>query len=122
MDQEDHRLKSFRIVVGNHNIDNFLGFDFFGYTTERNLRFATRGVIPNAFSKVLKQAYSLELIGHQSAKNLLVLGTANLGGLKACTIEEYDEMESIISGEFGDIVTGALQKLRLINLPIRDIS
>ncbi|XP_030948988.1 probable disease resistance protein At4g27220 [Quercus lobata] len=117
MEQEDHGLRSFRIVVGNHNMDNFLGFDFFGYTTERHLRFATGGVIPNAFSNVLKQGYSLELLGHHSAKNLSVIGAANLEGLKACTIEECDEMESIIGGESGDIVTGALQKLHLINLP-----
>ena len=114
MEQEDHGLRSFRIVVGNHNIDNFFGFDFFGYTTERHLRFATGGVIPNAFSKVLKQGYSLELIGQHSAKNLSVLGAANLEGLKVCTIEECNEMESIIGGT---IVTGALQKLHLINLP-----
>ena len=64
MEQDDHRLRSFKIAVGNHNIDNFLGFDFFGYTTERHLRFATEGVIPKEFSKVLELGYSLELIGH----------------------------------------------------------
>uniref|UniRef100_A0A7N2RFH2 NB-ARC domain-containing protein n=2 Tax=Quercus lobata TaxID=97700 RepID=A0A7N2RFH2_QUELO len=116
MEQEDYGLR-FRIVVGNHNIDNFLGFDFFEYKIERHLRFAAGGVIPNAFSNVLKQGYVLELIGHHSAKNLSVLGAANLGGLTACTIEECDEMESIIGGESGDIVTGALQELHLINLP-----
>ncbi|XP_030949001.1 probable disease resistance protein At4g27220 [Quercus lobata] len=116
MEQEDHGLRSFRIVVGNHNMDNFHGFDFFGYTTERHLRFATGGVIPNAFSNVLNQGYSLELIGHHSAKNLSVIGAANLEGLKACTIEDCNEMGSIIGGESGDIITGALQKLHLINL------
>lgn len=98
-------------------MDNFLRFDFFGYTTERHLRFATGVVIPNAFSNVLKQGYSLELIGHPSAKNLSVIGEANLEWLKACTIKECDEMESIIGGESSDIVTGALQKLHLIKLP-----
>ena len=117
MEQDDHGLRSFRIVVGNHNIDNFLGFDFFGYTTERHLRFATEGVIPKEFSKVLELGYSLELIGHHSAKNLFILGGANLEGLTACTIEECNEMESIIGGESGDTVTVALQKLHLINLP-----
>ena len=114
LEQENYGLRSFRIVVGNHNIDNFLGFDSFGYTTEKHLRFAAGEVIPVAFPKVLKQTNSLELIGHHSAKNLSVLGAANLKGLKACTIEECNEMESIIDDT---IVTGDLQKLHLNNLP-----
>ncbi|GMY32313.1 probable disease resistance protein At4g27220 [Fagus crenata] len=114
MEHEDYGLRSFRIVVGNHNIENFIGFDFFGYTAERHLRYGAGEVIPVAFSKVLKQANSLELIGHHSAKNLSIFGANNLERLRACTIEECNEIESIMDDT---IATEALQKLQLINLP-----
>uniref|UniRef100_A0A7N2RCL1 NB-ARC domain-containing protein n=1 Tax=Quercus lobata TaxID=97700 RepID=A0A7N2RCL1_QUELO len=68
--------------------------------------------------KILNKALSFELIGHHCAKNLSVIGTKYLKEVEACTIEECNEIESIIDGT---IATGVLfeflQKLHLINLP-----
>ena len=119
MGWEDNGFRSFRILVGNHKVDTFRGFDFFGYTAERHLRFsAGEEDIPFALSKILNKALSFELIGHHCAKNLSVFGTKYLKEVEACTIEECNEIESIIDGT---IATGVLfeflQKLHLINLP-----
>lgn len=119
MGWEGNGFRSFRILVGNHKADTFLGFDFFGYTAERHLRFsAGEEDIPFALSKILNKALSFELIGHHRAKNLSVFGTEYLKEVEACTIEECNEIESIIDGT---IATGVLfeflQKLHLINLP-----
>ncbi|GMY32674.1 disease resistance protein UNI-like [Fagus crenata] len=112
-------FRSFRILVGNHKVDDFLGFDFFGYTAERHLRFSTgEEDIPFTLSKILNKALSFELIGHHRTKNLSIFGTEYLKEVEACTIEECNEIESIIDAT---IATGVsfefLQKLHLINLP-----
>ncbi|KAM4105833.1 hypothetical protein ACB094_04G023100 [Castanea mollissima] len=112
-------FRSFRILVGNQKADKFLGFDFFGYTAERHLRFSVvEEDIPFALLKILNKALSFELIGHHHFKNLSVFGTEYLKEVEACTIEECNEIESIIDG---GIATGVsfefLQKLHLINLP-----
>nr|POE97398.1 putative disease resistance protein [Quercus suber] len=99
MGWEDNGFRSFRILVGNHRVDTFRGFDFFGYTAERHLRFsAGEEDIPFALSKVLNKALSFELIGHHCAKNLSVFGTKYLKEVEACTVEECNEIESIIDG------------------------
>ncbi|KAK7821277.1 disease resistance protein [Quercus suber] len=68
-------------------------------TTERHLRFsAGEEDIPLALSKVLNKALSFELIGHHCAKNLSVFGTKYLKEVEACTVEECNEIESIIDG------------------------
>uniref|UniRef100_A0A7N2N9W3 Uncharacterized protein n=1 Tax=Quercus lobata TaxID=97700 RepID=A0A7N2N9W3_QUELO len=113
-----NRFRSFRILVGNQKADNFLGFDFFGYTAERDLRFSVvEEDITFALLKIIK-LLSFELIGHHHANNLSVFGTDYLKEVEACTIEECNEIESIIDG---GIATGVsfefLQKLHLINLP-----
>ena len=119
LEWEGNGFRSFRILVGNHKVDNFLGFDFFGYTAERHLRFSTgEEDIPFTLSKILNKALSFELIGHHRTKNLSIFGTEYLKEVEACTIEECNEIESIIDAT---IATGVsfefLQKLHLINLP-----
>jgi disease resistance protein RPS2 len=119
LEWEGNGFRSFRILVGNHKVDNFLGFDFFGYTAERHLRFSTgEEDIPFTLSKILNKALSFELISHHRTKNLSIFGTEYLKEVEACTIEECNEIESIIDATMATGVSFEfLQKLHLINLP-----
>ena len=116
---EGNGFRSFRILVGNHKADTFLGFDFFGYTAERHLRFsAGEEDIPFALSKILNKALSFEPIGHHCAKNLSVFGTKYLKEVEACTVEECNEIESIIDGT---IATGVLFESLIYIYKSRDL-
>ena len=110
-------LKSFRIQVGNHKAENFLQFDFFGYTDERHLRISGGEVISVELSKLFNLVTTLELFGHDS-ENLSIFSAEELNLVEACTIKECNEMESIIDCT---ITTGVafklLLNLHLINLP-----
>ena len=110
-------LESFRIQVGNHKAENFLQFDFFGYTDERHLRISGGEVISVKLSEPFNLVTTLELFGHDS-ENLSIFSAEELNLVEACTIKECNEMESIIDGT---ITTGVafelLLNLHLIHLP-----
>ena len=114
---EGNCLESFRIQVGNHKAENFLQFDFFGYTDEQHLRISGGEVISVELSKLFDQVTTLEFIGHDS-ENLSIFSAEDLNLVEACTIKECNKMESIIDGT---ITTGVafkfLLNLHLINLP-----
>ncbi|XP_044498227.1 disease resistance protein At4g27190-like isoform X2 [Mangifera indica] len=108
------RLRSFNIIVGQQQEDSLIEFDSSRWSAEKLLRFSSGEDFPDAILKVLKQAFSFELIAHKAA-NLSVFSADNLTGLQVCTIKNCPEMKSIIDGS--DAAFQCLNKLYIDDLP-----
>ncbi|KAJ0028590.1 hypothetical protein Pint_36254 [Pistacia integerrima] len=114
---QGERLRSFSIVVGPQQGNSPTEIDVSEWSSEKRLRFSAGEAFPDAILKILKQAFSFELIAHK-APNLSVFSADNLEGLQSCTIEDCPEMISIIDS---DLVSGVpfqcLTELHLDRLP-----